>query len=185
MLGALVAALVAALCVLSSWRRLATLRRAPGGQLEAALGGRRVRSRDFAQDLLVRLEAGAVRDALTDALAAGEERAVVAALNELGLELREELEVGSQIPRSAARVSLATGTLVGVVTLASSLGGSGPVALPQAVAAFVAGAAGAGVCAELGRRAESLTRRRREGANVAIRDLAQVLGVPDLPPRDR
>ena len=171
--------MVAAACAVASWRRLRSLRIAPGSELDSRLGVRRVRTRVAAEALLDQLAEGSIRDALGDVLRAEGERAIVGALNELGLEMREELEVGSRIPAAAARVSLAAGTLAAVVALAGSLGGEGAVALPEALLAFLGGALGAGTSAGIGRRADARTKERRDRFNGLLRDLASILEVPE------
>jgi len=84
---------------------------------------------------------------------------------ELGEEQREAeraLSLAVLLPRSLARISLATGTAAGLTTLARGLPLAGPELVAGAVGGFAGGFVGMMVCATFGRQAKSLASALRQ-----------------------
>jgi hypothetical protein len=91
---------------------------------------------------------------------------------ELG-DAQRALLLAELVPRSLARISLASGTALAVISLAKGLGGSGA-ALPGGLVEFLAGFTGMALCATFGRqakeRAADLRRRWRDASKAAARE---------------
>ena len=171
--------IVVVVCAVATWasaRRLTALAGGLGADLEAHLGDlRRGAARGALREVAARLPESELRGVVLGVLDAPTREPAVAALNEGVSKLSHELSVGSEVPRSAARICLATGTLVAIVLVAIRLPVDGGRAMAPAVSAFVAGVAGAIVCALVGRAAGDRARRQRDAGAELIRLLERAL----------
>jgi hypothetical protein len=107
--------------------------------------------------------------ARVQALTGAEQRA------ELQAELRERAEdadhalaLATLVPRSLARISLASGTAIALTSLAKGLG-SGLTRVPSGLLEFAAGFAGMVACSYFGRQARDLAAEIRLGWRAAIK----------------
>jgi hypothetical protein len=161
-----------------SLRRLAALRRGVGAEIAhwamLVRGARGEGARE-------RLRAAARSDAGLGELVSAIEHAPsrdagVAELNDRALELDRVLDVGAEIPRSAARIALFTGTACAIVVVMSSL--ADKTALTLAVASFGCGLGGAVGCAMIGRAASARARSQRGAWTELGRALERALPDP-------
>lgn len=114
------------------------------------------------------------RATLTAELAAatGDERARLEEdLRERADDAERALGLATLLPRSLARVSLATGTALALTSLAKGIGTAAAL-VPAGVVEFVAGFAGMTGCTLIGRQAKSLAGELRLGWREALK-LAQ------------
>lgn len=93
-------------------------------------------------------------------------------------EAERALGLATLLPRSLARVALASGTSLGLLSLMQRGNVGAAVAVGAGLVAFVSGAVGAGVCGILGRQARELSRSAREDWRRHGREAARVLGAP-------
>lgn len=97
----------------------------------------------------------------------------IAAINEKLFEVATTLDRGADLPKAAARIALASGTLFALLELAGGLS-RGQVSWGPGLVAFMGGLAAAGVCAELGRLAKAQERRCRDAWNRFAKRLASL-----------
>lgn len=86
-----------------------------------------------------------------------------AELDEERREAERALSLAVLLPRTLARISLATGTAAGLTTLARGLPLAGPELVAGAVGGFAGGFVGMMMCAAFGRQAKSLADQLRQG----------------------
>jgi len=116
MFFAIAAAFVSLLCILGAARRAWTLGRRPEHVEELARAVRRGLPRDLGSDELEAL--------ISDVLATKTPSEALARLDEHLADVARELDVGSDVPRSAARIALASGTALAVASLAREVAAS-------------------------------------------------------------
>ena len=135
MVFAIAAVLVSLLCILGAARRAWMLRRRPEHVEELGRALRRGRHRGLGADELETL--------ISDVLATKTPAEALARLDEHLADVARDLDVGSDVPRSAARVALASGTALALVSLAHEMS-AGHMAQAAAgpLIAFGAGAIG-------------------------------------------
>lgn len=168
---AIVAWLVAAACVYVGAARYRRVSR-PDGADELARALRRA-NRESATRVV---DAGTVPpgpalDLLSEVLAAPSHAHAIAAINEQLGDVSAELDGAGEVSRAGARISLAAGTVVALIRLATGLG-TGGAWLAWAMAAFAGGLFGAGWAMGLARLSEQRARDRREVWNRLTRMLA-------------
>jgi len=163
--------IVGALCVLATLlrlRRVAELERPALAALALEQPGR--------ERLLAKLaEGNPLGDVAREVLAAPSKRAGIAVLNEALGDVARELDVSAEVPRSATRVALASGGLLGLVELARRLPDEGVQGLGTALAAAAGGGVAALVCLSLGRVARQRAFRCRNGWDRLSRSLDRLL----------
>jgi hypothetical protein len=99
--------------------------------------------------------------ALVEAITSAPSRAAaIAELNDRTGELSRDLSVGAELPRSATRIAIATGTACAVIAIAGSIGSS--TAVVEATVAFSIGLGGALGSAAFGRLADARSARHRK-----------------------
>lgn len=103
-------------------------------------------------------------EALAEVFDAPTRAHAVAAINEHLSGISGELDGAGEVPRAGARISLASGTFLGLLRVATGLGADGQW-LTWALVAFAGGLLGAGVSMGLARRSERAARDRREAWN--------------------
>jgi hypothetical protein len=81
------------------------------------------------------------------------------------------------LPRSLARVALASGTSLSLLVLMQRANVGTLVAVSSALAAFISGAVGAGVCGVVGRQAREVGRTARDEWRRHLRQVGDALGV--------
>ncbi len=102
----------------------------------------------------------------------------VAELNERLSEARASIEAGATVPRSAARVAVASGTLMALVEVARNLpSGQGSMVWP--LVAFGVGLVASVACGQMGRLADCRAQDLRHAWNELSRALRQHLPVND------
>lgn len=144
---------IAAACLWVSARRLAELPRPGSGDAErAAAELRRRPDRERVAHVLALLppesETAAVLQAV---LEAPTREHAIAEINLQLSEVSRRLKVGAEVPRAAARIAMASGTVLALVRVAT--GYAETAALVSAVTTFAIGLAAGLVCAQLGRLA--------------------------------
>jgi hypothetical protein len=97
-------------------------------------------------------------------------------LVELHADADRALGLATLIPRSLARVALASGTSVALLVLMQRASVGTTAAVSAALVAFASGAVGAGVCAVLGRQAREVGRAGREDWRRHMREARSALG---------
>jgi hypothetical protein len=172
--GLPLAGCVAVACAAISFARARRVKALGPGDIHAlvkALGSRDASAIDSALTASDRIDGhGLVREAL-DAPGA----TWVGVVNEHLSDAAHALDDGSGVPKAAARISLATGTLLAVLGVASGAGGaSSPMA--ASAGAFAFGLAGALVTLEMGRRADRLAAERRREWDRLSTALSRYLG---------
>lgn len=105
--------------------------------------------------------------------------AAIASLNEALGDIARELDVSREVPKSATRVALASGGLLGLVELGRRLPAEGAASLAAAGPPFAVGVVGAFACVLLGRAAEDRGRRARDGWDRLGRILERLLAESD------
>ncbi|MCC6903744.1 MAG: hypothetical protein IT377_32550 [Polyangiaceae bacterium] len=172
MLALALSIIVAGACVWVSTKRLALVRRVAreaihSDGLERAGQGR----------LLAKLPAdGPLARTAREVLDAPSRAQAIATLNEALGDVARELDVSREVPKSATRVALASGALLGLVELGRRLpDGDGVAALAAAAPAVVVGGVGAVVCLISARSAEEHGRRARDGWDRLGRILERLL----------
>ena len=110
---------------------------------------------------------------LRDVLGARSRAHAVAEVNDRLFDADRELQAGASIPRSAARIALAAGALLGIIELARTFGGPES-RLVSALAAFGGGLVSALVCCNFGRLADSRAAVRRDAWNELSRALLRL-----------
>ena len=120
----------------------------------------------------------AAEELLRAVMAAPSRAHAVAEVNDRLFDADRELQAGASIPRSAARIALATGALLGIVQLARTLAGPAPM-LASALASFGIGLVSALVCWNLGRLADSRAQAQREAWNELSRGLLRLAPAQD------
>jgi hypothetical protein len=140
------------------WAALVRGSRGPsaGERLRAA-----ARSNDRLAQLVTALESAPSRDA------------GIAELNDQALELDRVLDVGAEIPRSAARIALFSGTACAIGVVMTSLDQPGYVV--AAALSFSCGLVGAFGCTLIGRAAREHVQSQRQAWTELGRTLARVL----------
>jgi hypothetical protein len=93
-------------------------------------------------------------------------------------EADRSLALSTLLPRSLARVALASGTSLALLILMQRGSVGTAVAVGAALAAFVSGAVGASVCGVLGRQARELARAAGEDWRRHFREASRALGAP-------
>jgi hypothetical protein len=99
-------------------------------------------------------------------------------LVDLHAEADRVLGLATLVPRSLARVALASGTSLALLVLMQRTSVGTTAAVSAALAAFASGAVGAGVCAILGRQAREVGRAGREDWRRHFREASRALGAP-------
>jgi hypothetical protein len=99
-------------------------------------------------------------------------------LAELHAEADRALGLATLVPRSLARVALASGTSLALLVLMQRASVGTAAAVSAALAAFASGAVGAGVCGVLGRQAREVGRLGREDWRRHFREASRALGAP-------
>lgn len=180
MLASLVVVVCVALTAIAvAVRRLSRLGRTGPGTSDALLRALRARRVRELASLLAHDGDGYafVRTALD-----APDDAWIRVVNQQLSEFAHDIGAGSEVPRAAARISLACGTLVAVVGLAASVSAAGPPASVPALAAFGVGLAGAIVALEVGRRATLLANEQRRRWDTLAGAVARYRGgEPDGP----
>lgn len=175
MLFALFGWLVAAGCVLLSVQRLKSVtqlvRRGPERVLEAFKPPTRERAGEIAA------RGGDLAALVGEVLGAPDRARAIAILNERLADVGDELERGADVPKAAARIALASGTLFALLELAHGLQQQA-VRWGWGLGAFLGGLAGAAVCAELGRLTKAQAERCREAWNRLAKLLASLRPEP-------
>jgi hypothetical protein len=95
-----------------------------------------------------------VRVRLAKASSEGEAQSVKSELREERTEAERALSLATLVPRSLARVALASGTALALTSMASGLGQSGPLLVAGAAAGFAGGFVGMIACTAFGRQAK-------------------------------
>jgi hypothetical protein len=113
MLFAVAAVLVSLLCILGATRRAWMLRRRPEHVEELGRALRRGFRRELGADELETL--------ISDVLATQAPSEALARLDEHLADVARDLDVGSHVPRSAARIALASGTALALASLAHEM----------------------------------------------------------------
>lgn len=175
MIAGVLVLIVAGLCVWVSAKRVALV---TGIERDAvASDGLERASRER---LLAKLPADSALGATArEVLGAPHRAAGVASLNEALGDVARELDVSREVPKSAVRVALASGALLGLVELGRRLPDEGTVAMVGAAPPFSVGLVGAVVCIILGRVAEQRGRRARDGWDRLGRILERLLAESD------
>jgi len=180
-ISTLIAVLVAGLCVGWSALRFRQARRFNhdgATELLAALGrGGRERAERVASE---RGGQWAAVAALSEVLEAPTHAYGVAIINEQLGDVRRELDVGAEVPRSAARIALAAGTVLSVLAIARGLQRGG-LMLGWAMAPFLVGLVGAVACMQLGRSAERHASSHRDAWNGLRSVFTTLLPAEDAP----
>jgi hypothetical protein len=122
---------------------------------------------------------------VAELLVRAEQAAGAGAANELKLmeildehaEAEHGFRIATLVPRSLARVALATGTSLALLVLMQRGAVGTLVAVGAALVAFASGAVGAGVCGVLGRQAREVARAGREEWLRHVRQAGDSLGV--------
>lgn len=83
-------------------------------------------------------------------------------LHERRAEAERALSLAALLPRSLARIALASGTALALTSLAKELPFAGPALVAGATVGFVGGFAGMVACAAFGRQAKSLATEMRQ-----------------------
>jgi len=121
-----------------------------------------------------RLVGSPAAEALVEHVVSAPSRAhAVAEVNDRLLDVDRELRAGAAIPRSAARIALGTGALVGIIQVARTLGGPDPM-IGSALLAFGGGVIAAVICWNFGRLADSRVRALRDAWNDLTRALLRL-----------
>lgn len=163
MLIVAISVLVGLLAIGASVREFGQLRRAPGRELERLGTLPRAADHNALARVAGRLPASSpLREAIEGVLDAPSRAGAVAASRELTLDAEAETREPGRVASTAARVSLATGTLCALVGFAEGLGAEGERDFSMPLVAFAVGMTAAGVAAAIGRRAGLLGRQRRE-----------------------
>lgn len=174
-------AIVVVVCAVATWasaRRLNALAQGFGAELEAHLGElRRGAGHGAMREAAAKLPESELRGVVLGVLDAPVRASAIAALNEGVSELSHELSAGAEVPRSAARICLATGTAAAVVLVAIGLPAQGGAVMGGAGTVFAAGLVGAAACTLIGRAAGDRARRQREAGSELFRLLER--SVPD------
>jgi hypothetical protein len=97
-------------------------------------------------------------------------------LVDLHAEADRALALATLVPRSLARVALASGTSLALLVLMQRATVGTPAAVSAALAAFASGAVGAGVCGVLGRQAREVGRTGREDWRRHFREASRAFG---------
>ena len=173
----LLALTVGVLCLAAAVRRWRSLLRMGPRRLEP-LGGAALATRpEVARAAARLLGEHAAEELLHDVLDAPSRRHAVAELNEHLSEAARSIDLGAEVPRSAARVALATGTLLGVIELVRTLPGGG-VSVGWALGAFGCGAASALATQYTGRLADCRARQLRDAWNALAAAITRLLPPP-------
>jgi hypothetical protein len=100
---------------------------------------------------------------------------VLGELSEAVANADRALQLATMLPRALARVSLASGTALGILSLVAA-GSAGLGSVAAGVAAFFVGAVGSGVCAMFGREAREEARTARAKWRRDFRGAVEALG---------
>jgi len=170
--AAVVLALVAAmLSVWSALRRLKSVARL-AASAQASDGLERASRARVLQRLAPESPMGSLS---REVLEAPSERAAIATLNEALGDVARELDVGREVPKSATRVALATGTLLALIEIGRLLPQGAARALPTAGGSFAVGLVGASLCLLIARGADDRARSARDGWDRLGRTLERLL----------
>jgi hypothetical protein len=167
-----IALLAGTLCVavaVRRWRML--LRLSPRPQPAPGASSARARAELAAAELVGPQAAARL---VSDVLDAPTRKHSVAELNERLSDAAREIDVGREVPRSAARVALASGTLLAVIELVRTLP-EGQASVKWALVAFSCGLASAMGTRYAGRLADSRAEQLREAWNELARMLTRLL----------
>ena len=104
----------------------------------------------------------------------------IAELNEILTDFSGELAAGDHVPKSAARIALASGAVLAIVEVARKLPTPEGVSPQVPLVAFALGLAGAVISAALGRSADEVARRQKDAMNELVRLATRAL--PEAPP---
>ncbi len=175
------AALAGAACIYASVIRLQRVRRLRDHAAEKLYASVNRPSRER----LLALVATHSTDSVTVKLVRGALEAktrdhAVAELNEVLTEVGGELDRGAQVPKSAARIALASSAVLAVVGIAQGLP-RGAGSLVEPMVALGIGIAGALTCAQLGRSSERASRRQKDAINGIVRMTMNVVPGGDGP----
>lgn len=99
----------------------------------------------------------------------GEQRAIVAELNEATIEIGAGLALAGGVPRRCAKAALSLGALVALLEAAELVRGDGSRPWLAPAVSFLGGCVGALCCAFIGRAAEAEARRLRADWATLIR----------------
>ncbi|MCC6666754.1 MAG: hypothetical protein IT375_23585 [Polyangiaceae bacterium] len=175
MIALVVSVLVAAGCIGVSAKRLALV---TAIEREAVLSDGLERA--SRERLLSKLPAeSALGRAAREVLEAPSRPLAVASLNETLGDVARELDVSREVPKSATRVALASGALLGLIELGRRLPDDGAQALVGAAPSVAAGLVGMVACMLLARSAEQRGRRARDGWDRLGRILERLLSESD------
>lgn len=175
MVALALAVVVVAACVSLSAKRLALVSRIEREAVASDGLERASRDRLFAK----LPPGGALARTATEVLAAPSRAAAVAALNEALGDVARELDVSREVPKSATRVTLASGALLALVELGRRLPDGAASAMAGALPPVAAGVVGAAICWSLARVAEQRGRRARDGWDRLGRILERLLTESD------
>jgi hypothetical protein len=177
LIAAALACSIALVCVGFAVRRWRALARNPT-RTTASAGARS--GRDRLERRAVALLGADAGVQLVNAVFEAPSRAhAVAELNERLSEAQATIEAGATVPRSAARVAVATGTLLALVQVARDLP-TGQNSLIWPLVAFGVGLAASGVCGQMGRLADCRAQALRRDWNDLSRALRQHLPAQDV-----
>lgn len=176
MLTLVVAAVLALACAGLSTERLRRVLRSTSVDPATLLAKLKPISRENVELIKEELPEGSAERALLEGvLDAPSREHGVAELNEQSSDIAGALASFGDVPRSAMRISLAAGAFLALLRLARSMAEPGGAAWSAALGAVAAGAIGAGVSAELGRRADRIAKQRRESWNTLVQGLSRLL----------
>jgi hypothetical protein len=173
---------------LASVRRLRQLPAAGHGDVQAALQALRPSTRAQLEQVVRGLpDASPVAELLLRVYEAPTRDAAVAETNLQLAEVSRELDVQAEVPRSSARIALASGTVLALLRVIGDLNAGQPGGWLWALAPFAGGTLSALICAQLGRMAGERARSYREAWNGLSRRLLQAVesGPPGGVPSDR
>jgi hypothetical protein len=166
---------VAAGCVLLSMQRLRSVTLLVRQDPERALEGFKPATRE--RGLQIAARGGSIGALVGEVLGAPDRAHAIATINERLADVGAELDRGADVPKAAARIALAAGTMFALLELARGLS-HGTVTWGWGVAAFAGGLVGAAASAELGRLTKAQAERCREAWNRLARLLASLAAEP-------
>jgi hypothetical protein len=176
LIAAALACSIALACVGFAVRRWRALAHIPA-RTTASAGARSGRDR-LERRAVALLGADAGVELVNAVLDAPSRAHAVAEINERLSDARATIEAGATVPRSAARVAVATGTLMALIEVARDLP-TGQSSLTWPLVAFGAGLAASGVCSQMGRLADCRAQALRRDWNDLSRALRQHLPAED------
>ena len=171
------ALLIGLAAVAVSVRRLMRLAEPAGAHPEAVRRSLGVPDPKRARAVAVELPPSEARELVLAMLDAPSRSHAIAELNEQMSRVAGRLQIGAEVPRVAARVSMASGTVLAIVELARTLPSGAHMTAP--LAAFAIGLTAGIVCLEVGRRASLRLRRQAAGWNALGRALARLWPAED------